>query len=96
MLTVVSYLVLLVGALTFTVGLNFFLRKIRLILRGFSFFLSFVKEKKHLFAFHPFFMVEPLLSGIILGLVPVTIGGLFVAAWLQFRRSDQILLSTTW
>ena len=39
-------------------------------------------------------MVEPLLSGIILGLVPATIGGLFVAAWLQFRRSDQILLLT--
>nr|YP_010337325.1 cytochrome b6/f complex subunit V [Pulvinaster venetus]UNJ16910.1 cytochrome b6/f complex subunit V [Pulvinaster venetus] len=31
-------------------------------------------------------MVEPLLSGIILGLVPVTLSGLLLAAYLQFRR----------
>nr|UNJ16326.1 cytochrome b6/f complex subunit V [Boldiaceae sp.] len=31
-------------------------------------------------------MVEPLLSGIILGLVFVTLAGLLVAAYLQFRR----------
>jgi cytochrome b6-f complex subunit 5 len=37
-----------------------------------------------------FIMVEPLLSGIVLGLVPVTILGLFVTAFLQFRRSDQL------
>lgn len=36
-----------------------------------------------------FFMVEPLLSGIVLGLVPVTIAGLFVTAYLQYRRGDQ-------
>nr|YP_005089914.1 subunit V of cytochrome b6/f complex [Pedinomonas minor]ACQ90843.1 subunit V of cytochrome b6/f complex [Pedinomonas minor] len=35
-------------------------------------------------------MVEPLLSGIVLGLVPVTITGLFVTAYLQFRRGDQL------
>lgn len=35
------------------------------------------------------FMVEPLLSGIVLGLVPVTIAGLFVTAYLQYRRGDQ-------
>jgi len=35
-------------------------------------------------------MVEPLLSGIVLGLVPVTIIGLFVTAYLQFRRRDQL------
>ena len=34
-------------------------------------------------------MVEPLLSGIVLGLVPVTIGGLFLMGYLQFRRGDQ-------
>lgn len=33
-------------------------------------------------------MVEPLLSGIVLGLVPVTIAGLFVTAYLQYRRGD--------
>ena len=36
-------------------------------------------------------MVEPLLSGIVLGLVSVTIVGLFVAAYLQYRRGDRVL-----
>jgi len=35
-------------------------------------------------------MVEPLLSGIVLGLVPVTMAGLFVTAYLQYRRGDRI------
>jgi cytochrome b6-f complex subunit 5 len=35
-------------------------------------------------------MVEPLLSGIVLALVPVTIIGLFVTAFLQFRRGNQL------
>lgn len=35
-----------------------------------------------------YYMVEPLLSGIVLGLVPVTIAGLFVTAYLQYRRGD--------
>jgi len=34
-------------------------------------------------------MVEVLLSGIVIGLVPVTILGLFVAAYLQYRRGNQ-------
>nr|YP_009105084.1 subunit V of cytochrome b6/f complex [Stichococcus bacillaris]AIT93654.1 subunit V of cytochrome b6/f complex [Stichococcus bacillaris] len=33
-------------------------------------------------------MVEPLLSGIVLGLVPVTLTGLFVTAYLQYLRGD--------
>jgi cytochrome b6-f complex subunit 5 len=33
-------------------------------------------------------MVEPLLSGIVLGLLFVTIAGLFVTAYLQYRRGD--------
>jgi cytochrome b6-f complex subunit 5 len=33
-------------------------------------------------------MVEPLLSGIVLGLLVVTIAGLFVTAYLQYRRGD--------
>nr|YP_009472590.1 cytochrome b6/f complex subunit 5 [Rhipilia penicilloides]ARO74322.1 cytochrome b6/f complex subunit 5 [Rhipilia penicilloides] len=36
-------------------------------------------------------MVEPLLSGIVLGLVPVTIVGLFVTAFLQYKRGDRLL-----
>jgi cytochrome b6-f complex subunit 5 len=35
-------------------------------------------------------MVEPLLSGIVLGLVPVTIAGLLVTAYLQYRRGDSL------
>ena len=31
-------------------------------------------------------MVEALLSGIVLGLIPVTLSGLFVTAYLQYRR----------
>lgn len=41
--------------------------------------------KKSFFYFN---MVEPLLCGIVLGLVPVTIAGLFVTAYLQYRRGD--------
>nr|YP_009541010.1 cytochrome b6/f complex subunit V [Discoplastis spathirhyncha]AYQ93522.1 cytochrome b6/f complex subunit V [Discoplastis spathirhyncha] len=33
-------------------------------------------------------MVEALLSGIILGLIPVTVCGLFYTAYLQYTRSD--------
>nr|YP_010336402.1 cytochrome b6/f complex subunit V [Goniotrichopsis reniformis]UNJ14808.1 cytochrome b6/f complex subunit V [Goniotrichopsis reniformis] len=37
-------------------------------------------------------MVEPLLSGIVLGLIAVTLLGLFAAAYLQYRRGNQISL----
>jgi len=36
------------------------------------------------------YMIEPLLFGIVLGIVPVTIVGLFVAAYLQYRRGNQL------
>lgn len=32
-------------------------------------------------------MVEPLISGLVLGLVPITIAGLFVAAYVQYKRT---------
>nr|YP_009231440.1 cytochrome b6/f complex subunit V [Ephedra foeminea]YP_009694731.1 cytochrome b6/f complex subunit V [Ephedra intermedia]YP_009694804.1 cytochrome b6/f complex subunit V [Ephedra sinica]YP_010048938.1 cytochrome b6/f complex subunit V [Ephedra monosperma]YP_010207351.1 cytochrome b6/f complex subunit V [Ephedra przewalskii]YP_010451859.1 cytochrome b6/f complex subunit V [Ephedra alata]YP_010451926.1 cytochrome b6/f complex subunit V [Ephedra altissima]YP_010451993.1 cytochrome b6/f compl len=35
-------------------------------------------------------MVETLLSGIVLGLIPITLAGLFVTAYLQYRRGDQL------
>jgi|ETNmetMinimDraft_12_1059888.scaffolds.fasta_scaffold74124_2 cytochrome b6-f complex subunit 5 len=35
-------------------------------------------------------MIEPLLCGIVLGLIPVTLLGLFVAAWNQYRRSSAL------
>jgi cytochrome b6-f complex subunit 5 len=34
-------------------------------------------------------VVEPLLSGIVLGLIPITLAGLFVAAYLQYKRGDE-------
>lgn len=37
-------------------------------------------------------MIEPLLFGIVLGIIPVTIIGLFVAAYLQYRRGNQLEL----
>ena len=40
------------------------------------------------FYYLKFIMVEPLLSGIVLGLIGVTIPGLFVTAYLQYRRGD--------
>jgi cytochrome b6-f complex subunit 5 len=35
-------------------------------------------------------MVEPLLSGIVLGLIVITLLGLFVAAYLQFKRGNEL------
>nr|UPM51657.1 cytochrome b6/f complex subunit V [Takakia lepidozioides] len=35
-------------------------------------------------------MVEALLSGIVSGLIPITLAGLFVTAYLQYRRGDQL------
>jgi cytochrome b6-f complex subunit 5 len=35
-------------------------------------------------------MVEPLLAGIVLGLVFITLSGLFVAAYLQYKRGNQL------
>ncbi|MGK7875799.1 MAG: cytochrome b6-f complex subunit V [Xenococcaceae cyanobacterium] len=35
-------------------------------------------------------MIEPLLLGIVLGLIFVTLAGLFFAAYMQFRRDNQL------
>ena len=35
-------------------------------------------------------VVEPLLAGIVLGLVFITLSGLFVAAYLQYKRGNQV------
>ena len=35
-------------------------------------------------------MIEPLLFGIVLGLIPVTLIGLCVSAYLQYRRGNQL------
>jgi cytochrome b6-f complex subunit 5 len=37
-------------------------------------------------------MVELLLSGIVLGLIAVTLTGLFVAAYLQYKRGNELAL----
>jgi len=36
-------------------------------------------------------MIEPFLFGIVLGMIPVSIAGLFVAAYLQYRRGKQLI-----
>ena len=33
-------------------------------------------------------MIEPFLFGIVLGMIPVSLAGLFVAAYLQYRRGQ--------
>jgi cytochrome b6-f complex subunit 5 len=35
-------------------------------------------------------MVEPLLLGIVMGLIPVTLAGLFFAAYQQYKRGNQL------
>jgi cytochrome b6-f complex subunit 5 len=37
-------------------------------------------------------MVEPLLSGIVLGMVTITLAGLFVAAYLQYKRGNELAI----
>jgi cytochrome b6-f complex subunit 5 len=37
-------------------------------------------------------MVEALLSGIVLGLMAVTLVGLFVAAYLQYKRGNELAI----
>ena len=44
------------------------------------FFLLFEQIKK----------IEVFLFGIVLGLIPITLAGLFVTAYLQYRRGDQL------
>jgi hypothetical protein len=35
-------------------------------------------------------VIEPLLSGIVLGLIPVTLAGLFYAAYKQYKRPNEL------
>lgn len=43
-----------------------------------------------LFFFKQIEMIEVFLFGIVLGLIPITLAGLFVTAYLQYRRGDQL------
>lgn len=42
------------------------------------------------FFFKQIEMIEVFLFGIVLGLIPITLAGLFVTAYLQYRRGDQL------
>lgn len=44
----------------------------------------------HVFLFNQTQMIEVSLFGIVLGLIPITLAGLFVTAYLQYRRGDQL------
>lgn len=35
-------------------------------------------------------MIEPLLLGIVLGLIGITLSGLFFAAYMQYKRGNQL------
>jgi cytochrome b6-f complex subunit 5 len=35
-------------------------------------------------------VIEPLLLGIVLGLIFITLSGLFFAAYMQYKRGDQL------
>jgi cytochrome b6-f complex subunit 5 len=35
-------------------------------------------------------VIEPLLCGIVLGLIPITLAGLFYKAYIQYKRGDQL------
>jgi cytochrome b6-f complex subunit 5 len=35
-------------------------------------------------------VIEPLLLGIVMGLIPVTLAGLFFAAYMQYKRGNQL------
>jgi len=37
-------------------------------------------------------MVEPLLTGIVLGLITVTLLGLFVAAYIKYKRGNELAI----
>jgi|TARA_B110000971_G_C19997584_1_gene495106 cytochrome b6-f complex subunit 5 len=37
-------------------------------------------------------MVEPLLTGIVLGMMLISLLGLFVAAYLQFKRGNELAI----
>ena len=56
----------------------------------FSWYIKFVCYLSTYYIIQYIYMIEPLLSGIVLGLVPVTLAGLFVTAYLQYRRGDQL------
>nr|QJT42875.1 cytochrome b6/f complex subunit V [Opuntia quimilo] len=51
------------------------------------------RDRYYLFLFFFFKgieMIEVFLFGIVLGLIPITLAGLFVTAYLQYRRGDQL------
>lgn len=52
--------------------------------------LRSLKFQKTYTSEHFKYMIEPLLFGIVLGIIPVSIIGLFVAAYLQYRRGNQL------
>lgn len=56
-------------------------------------FLSMIEEQPNAIGFcsiRSFNVVEPLLSGIVLGLIPITLAGLFVTAYLQYKRGNEL------
>ena len=58
-----------------------------------KFGLILIFRDRYYLSFSPFKqieMIEVFLFGIVLGLIPITLAGLFVTAYLQYRRGDQL------
>lgn len=53
-------------------------------------FILIFRYRYSFFSFKQIEMIEVFLFGIVLGLIPITLAGLFVTAYLQYRRGDQL------
>ncbi len=53
-------------------------------------FVLIFRYRYSFFSFKQIEMIEVFLFGIVLGLIPITLAGLFVTAYLQYRRGDQL------
>lgn len=51
---------------------------------------STMRTKQKNLSLGEFNVVEPLLVGIVMGLIPITLAGLFFAAYMQYKRGDQL------
>ncbi len=55
-----------------------------------GFMPNLVESKAENLNYRRLTVVEPLLSGIVIGLIVVTLAGLFYTAYEQFKRGDQL------
>ncbi|KAF1855872.1 hypothetical protein Lal_00028291 [Lupinus albus] len=89
--TITSYFGFLLAALTITSALFIGLNIPQFLIVSISNFLVVgIHDITSPFPFKQIQMIEVFLFGIVLGLIPITLAGLFVTAYLQYRRGDQL------